>query len=356
MSRYLDYSSPKLKVNEVKELPPPNKVFFGAVCRRLRICGGPIAPFGLEDAFKDQFRTGYKGQSTVCLGGRIVTGQLWNVASTASMTMLPGLYYMYCVVPRALPDVDGWCSVLGLTSRIMAWVILGAFLMSSFSNPGIVPRSAEAPKDSTIQNHLDVRGNPSARFLKIHGKTVKQKYCLTCNIFRPPRSKHCQFCDNCVLRFDHHCTWLGNCVGLNNYRYFVTLIYTASLFLMQCIWVTCHLLGEVQTDPSDNFLVRFIDPFIEEPKLILLLMYCLVLLVAVLLLSVYHTVITIQNLTTNEHVKNYYRDNPFDFGPFLNCRQIYCMPELVVADGDDRIEADYVPFGSFSEPLSYDDC
>jgi palmitoyltransferase ZDHHC9/14/18 len=351
MSRYLDYSSPKLKVNDVKVLPPPKKVFFSELCRRFKVCGGPISPFGLEDAFKEQFKVGYKGNSTVCLGGRVVIGQTWNVASTATMTMLPGAFYMCCVVPRALPD-DGWCSLLGISSRIMSWIIFITFILSSFSNPGIVPRNADRPRE--LEHHLDLRGNPAHRYLRINDKTVKQKYCLTCNVYRPPRSKHCQFCDNCVLRFDHHCTWLGNCVGLHNYRYFVTLIYTTSIYVMQCIWVICHLLGEGPS--ADGPLMEVFGPFIEEPKLILLLFYCLVLLVAVLLLSVYHTVITLQNLTTNEHVKNYYRDNPFDFGPLANCRQIYCMPELVLATGDDRIEADYVPFGTFSEPLSFDDC
>jgi len=353
MSRYLDYSSPKLKINDVKVLEPPQKTFFGSLCRRLRICGGPIAPFGLEETFKEQFRVGYKGQSTVCFGGRVVTGQIWNVASTAVMTILPGLFYMYCVIPRVLPE-SGWWSLLGISSRIMSWIILIAFFMSSFSNPGIVPRNGERPRE--LEHHLDLRGNPAHRYLRINTRTVKQKYCTTCHIYRPPRSKHCQFCDNCVLRFDHHCTWLGNCVGLNNYRYFVTLIYTASIYLMQCIWAVCHLLGQVEAASSEWGVMKIIDPFIEEPKLIFLLIYCLVLLVAVLLLSVYHTVITLQNLTTNEHVKNYYRDNPFDFGPLPNCRQIYCMPELVLAKGDDRIEADYVPFGTFSEPLSFDDC
>jgi len=354
MSRYLEYSSPDLKEQQVKRLEPPKKSYCIELFRSLGICGGPIVPFCLDDSFKQQFRDGYKGSSTVCFGGRVVMGQVWNVASTAFMMVLPGAYYMCYVVPRALPQPEEWSSLLGVSSRIMSWIIMFSFLLSSFSNPGIVPRNATRPKG--IDRLCHNRNTPVPRYLRINDRCVKQKYCLTCNVYRPPRSKHCQFCDNCVLRFDHHCTWLGNCVGLHNYRYYTTLIYTASFYLLQCEWVIFHVLGEVEVQDNDLGLMVIFGPFWQEPKLIMLLIYCFVLLVAVLLLSVYHTVITLQNLTTNEHVKNYYTGtNPFDFGPAANCRQIYCMPELVLAVGDDSIEMDYVQFGSFSEPLSFDD-
>jgi len=109
----------------------------------------------------------------------------------------------------------------------------------------------------------------------------------------------------------------------------------------------------VEDESKDSGIMAFVDPFLEEPKLIFLLIYCLILLVAVLLLSVYHSVITMQNLTTNEHVKNYYRDNPFDFTWHSNCTQIYCMPERVLAEGPaDRFEADTIPFGHYSSNAS----
>jgi len=273
------------------------------------------------------------------------------------MTLVPGICYFKYVLPQVLPPpgvVLG--SFLGISQSVLGVAILISFALASFVNPGIVPRNETIPKELKA-DHLDVQGKPLHRFLRINGITVKQKFCMTCNIFRPPRSKHCSFCDNCVLRFDHHCTWLGNCVGLHNYRYFVVLIYSATMFLIQCIFVTfCIFDQRTAQDYGDQ--ADFLDwafTCTGDPILVGFLVYCIFLVVAVLLLSVYHTVISLQNLTTNEHVKNYYKDNPFDFGMRQNCAQIYCHPELVLAEGEDRIEADYDAHPSYSEGLSFDE-
>jgi len=345
MSRYLSYSDPGIKLCEplrIKEPPP-----------RL----GITWLTGPEDSFKEYLSRRYKGNSSVWCGGRFAMGQLWpNAISTFTLTFGPGAWYFHSLLPTVRPGLV-LTSFLGASQCVLAAVILITFLLASAMNPGIIPRNESIPQE--LEQQMDLRGVPRHRFLKISEITIKQKFCATCNIFRPPRSKHCSFCDNCILRFDHHCTWLGNCVGLYNYRYFVVLIYSSTIFLMQCLYVTVCYFGQEAADvfgPEYGFL-DVLWVLTEDTATVFFFLYCLFLMFAVLLLAVYHTVISLQNLTTNEHVKNYYREgqNPFDYGGFKNCQQIYCFPERVLPEGDDKIEAGYLPFGSYSDGQSFDE-
>eukprot|EP00484_Ammonia_sp_Unknown_P020412 CAMPEP_0197042570 /NCGR_PEP_ID=MMETSP1384-20130603/18915_1 /TAXON_ID=29189 /ORGANISM="Ammonia sp." /LENGTH=438 /DNA_ID=CAMNT_0042473705 /DNA_START=72 /DNA_END=1385 /DNA_ORIENTATION=+ len=94
------------------------------------------------------------------------------------------------------------CSVIFFLSR------------ASLMDPGFIPRGKlPIPTDSDAM----VRSDGS-------------KFCDTCLIWRPPRAKHCRYCDSCVQKFDHHCPWLGTCVGLRNYRYFVIFLVLISCY------------------------------------------------------------------------------------------------------------------------------
>ena len=36
-------------------------------------------------------------------------------------------------------------------------------------------------------------------------------------------------CGFCVEKFDHHCVWINQCVGLHNYKYFLSFIFLHAL-------------------------------------------------------------------------------------------------------------------------------
>ena len=84
------------------------------------------------------------------------------------------------------------------------------YLKTSFSDPGYIPQGTAK-----------------------EGLSRHPKYCSTCRLMKPERSKHCRVCNRCVARFDHHCPFSGNCVGARNDPYFVLFLLSklVALFL-----------------------------------------------------------------------------------------------------------------------------
>lgn len=56
-------------------------------------------------------------------------------------------------------------------------------------------------------------------------KNLEKRVCEKCNVFKPDRCHHCKHCGSCVLRMDHHCPFISNCVGFNNHKYFLLLLF-----------------------------------------------------------------------------------------------------------------------------------
>lgn len=50
------------------------------------------------------------------------------------------------------------------------------------------------------------------------------KYCPTCLVAKPFRSKHCRACNVCIVKMDHHCPWMATCLGQRTHRTFIVLI------------------------------------------------------------------------------------------------------------------------------------
>lgn len=54
-------------------------------------------------------------------------------------------------------------------------------------------------------------------------------FCDQCYIIIGKPTKHCKLCDHCVERFDHHCLFLNRCIGINNHRMFIILLFSSVL-------------------------------------------------------------------------------------------------------------------------------
>lgn len=155
----------------------------------------------------DEFRAteAWMGNHFFVCGGKCMLG-----SDAASFVMTNGLIatgvlgHFLLFLPR-LRDLEShsvwlldnptalfWTSV-GLTVGTMItlwWVAL--------TDPGILP-AVSSPHKPPVPTDGPLGG------------ALGYRYCSTCNIFRPPRSKHCNACNCCVSKFDHHCTCLFQC-------------------------------------------------------------------------------------------------------------------------------------------------
>ena len=143
--------------------------------------------------------------------------------------------------------------ILGFIPFILTQIF---FLLCFFTEPGIIPRNDPnfLEKTDKIENNLlndtgvnlhkelnssinknNINNNKSEKEeIQIKEKIViprifTERKCETCGIYRPPRSSHCHFCDNCVQDFDHHCFYISNCIGKRNHKYFYLMLFFGAL-------------------------------------------------------------------------------------------------------------------------------
>lgn len=98
----------------------------------------------------------------------------------------------------------------------------------STTDPGILPRDERSLTEA------------DGRRVDLEGIEGRLKYCRICNIYRPPRSRHCVVCDNCVEKFDHHCPWIGQCIGLVSLFYYLYMFLFTKIFRFYSIGVLCR--------------------------------------------------------------------------------------------------------------------
>lgn len=126
------------------------------------------------------------------------------------------------------------------------------------------------------------------------------RYCWTCKIARPERSKHCSNCNACCQKFDHHCPWTGNCIGLRNYTYFIRFV--SSLFAL-IFWILAW---------SFSSMTGIVDKGANSPGILFFGAFLAVCIICVGGLGCYHFHLISQDRTTAESRRGVYRREGYD--------------------------------------------
>ena len=149
----------------------------------------------------------------------------------------------------------------------------------------------------------------------------KQVKCKTCKIDKPARSKHCSTCKSCVQKMDHHCVWINQCVGLYNYRFFLSFIFLHAVICSYGVWLGYHILMAT-VDKERLFEATFYDDSGEAVEVTSFIVFsylqhtqyfftaviilCFVVSIMLWLFLGYHLHIVRQGWTTNESNKHSY--------------------------------------------------
>jgi len=255
----------------------------------------------------------FEGKNTLCCGGRFFMGPdlkyLFVVVVLSTIPVVSFAMNSYDIFNEFLPGGMFWSFVpMGF------WVILMYNLAwAATIDPGVIPRDpAEKNKKGKREFTKTVDG-------------IKYKWCRTCRIYRPPRSKHCPVCNNCVEKFDHHCPWVGNCIGRRNYVFFQWFIHS-SFLLIVAGFVLSYIQLSLYAHKHGKDLIQAMG---NNGGVMITLVVAFLGLLPVGGLSVYHAYLASVNRTTNEDVNDVFKriENPYDLGFWGNCCQVFC-PKL----------------------------
>jgi palmitoyltransferase ZDHHC9/14/18 len=176
----------------------------------------------------------------------------------------------------------------------------------SLSNPGYLLRNDIYFKITTTK----IEFKPIIKVV-INGIIKNLKFCETCFIYRPPRTSHCKYCNNCVIKFDHHCLWVGNCIGKENYFDFMIFLFSFNALNFYIIGLS--IFGIVKS--IFLFFNKFKNkdyPFFVKNKYVNLIVsfcnfgYCVGCSFLIVKLLFYHFKIIFMGITTYEHIKKTY--------------------------------------------------
>lgn len=209
-------------------------------------------------------------------------------------------YFVYCPAPY----IPTWHRITG---TIVMFTSYFTFYMASTRGPGIIKNQEDADRCVKMYEYDEVMYKSGT-------------ICKTCNIVKPPRSKHCIVCNMCVEKFDHHCIWLNNCIGRKNYKWFLGFLFAHiwiclySVVMASIVWwndwnkwvehgimFVSHITGE---EYAPTKLMHFKYLFlIKHPMYFCVVCITFAVIFIIIFFIMWHLDMASKNETTNEQFK-----------------------------------------------------
>eukprot|EP00999_Lentomonas_sp_LEN2_P000096 NODE_1093_length_1016_cov_116.377953_g1048_i0.p1 GENE.NODE_1093_length_1016_cov_116.377953_g1048_i0~~NODE_1093_length_1016_cov_116.377953_g1048_i0.p1 ORF type:complete len:297 (-),score=18.50 NODE_1093_length_1016_cov_116.377953_g1048_i0:126-959(-) len=239
-------------------------------------------------------------KSRICCNYKCVLGPDWygvffSTFLIVSPTVVFGVFsapYFWQTVHPVIPILIG----------LLVLYVLASLWKAALTDPGILPRQIDEDDDPY---------QPYTKKIQVKGVDMDLKFCLTCNIYRPPRCSHCSVCNNCVDKFDHHCPWVSNCVGRRNYRYFLGFVFSLCAYgiVLPGASAAHMILYAIRNS------LGFVDTLKAVPYAFAVICYCVLAMASVYFLCCFHVNLLSRSVTTNESFK-YRMEHPFHRGSF----------------------------------------
>lgn len=117
----------------------------------------------------------------------------------------------YMFLPAAWPHMSWLAKLIALIAIALPYTFL---YLACGGDPGFITAETHA-------YHMSLYPYDHALF-------HPGRYCETCKLLKPARSKHCSICKRCVAKADHHCVFINLCVGHGNHRWFLSLLLSTA--------------------------------------------------------------------------------------------------------------------------------